>query len=125
NSDFHQYSHSVDRNERFQHQPVDEERRVAYGQLLRMIEFKIRFPADFEHRRRVLLLAVIRPVKLIGHSKRLGFPFYQDGKFLPVEVVDVDDISCLVARIPGHGQGPRKWALCERQDAMGVSEDID
>ncbi|KAJ7213826.1 hypothetical protein GGX14DRAFT_360516, partial [Mycena pura] len=91
NSDFHQYSHSVDRNERFQHQPVDEERRVVYGQLLRMIEFKICFPADFEHHRRVLLLAVIPPVKLIGHSKRLGFPFYQDGKFLPVEIVDVDD----------------------------------
>jgi hypothetical protein len=58
-------------------------------------------------------------------SDKLGFWYYQDGKFLPIEVIDVDDISCLVARIPGHKPGPQLWALCEREDAMAVSADSD
>ncbi|KAF7323554.1 hypothetical protein MKEN_00575700 [Mycena kentingensis (nom. inval.)] len=71
-----------------------------------------------------LLLAVVRPVRLHSKNKRLDFPYYKDGKFLPIEVIDVDDISCLVARIPGHGKGPRKYALCERPDAMLVGDDV-
>ncbi|KAJ7331078.1 hypothetical protein DFH08DRAFT_1084116 [Mycena albidolilacea] len=71
---------------------------------------------------RNLLLAVVGPVKL--HRKNhLGTPYYQDGKFSPLEVIDVDDLSCLVPRIPDQTPGPRLWALCERQDAMGGSED--
>jgi hypothetical protein len=52
-------------------------------------------------------LAIVRPVKILAKRKRLG----------------IDDISCLVARIHDHEPGPRRWAPCERQDAMGVTEE--
>ncbi|KAJ7367130.1 hypothetical protein DFH08DRAFT_680309, partial [Mycena albidolilacea] len=47
---------------------------------------------------------------------------YQDGKFKPLEVIDVDNISCLVAQIPDHQLGLRHWALWERPDAMGAGD---
>ncbi|KAF7325517.1 hypothetical protein MKEN_00400800 [Mycena kentingensis (nom. inval.)] len=122
---FIKYSHSVDKNQRFRNRPVDEERQVSYGQLLRIIEFKVRFPRDIRPRDRSLLLALVRPVRCAAKSDRLGFWYYQDGQFLPMEVIDVDDISCLVARIPGHKPGPQLWALCERQDAMAASDDVE
>lgn len=118
-----QYFHEVDKNRNHRNLAVDMERRVAYGQLLRIIEFFADIPPAFEDNQpidqaRNLVLAVVRPVKL--HRKNhLGTPYYQDGKFSPLEVIDVDDLSCLVARIPDHTPGPRLWALCERQDAMG------
>ncbi|KAF7328012.1 hypothetical protein MKEN_00381900 [Mycena kentingensis (nom. inval.)] len=122
---FIKYSHSVDKNQRFRNRPVDEEWQVSYGQLLRIIEFKVRFPRDIRPRDRSLLLALVRPVRCAAKSDRLGFWYYQDGQFLPMEVIDVDDISCLVARIPGHKPGPQLWALCERQDAMAASDDVE
>ncbi|KAJ7212515.1 hypothetical protein GGX14DRAFT_393416 [Mycena pura] len=70
---------------------------------------------------RNVLLAVIRPVKL-AKKNPFNTPYYQDGQFLPLEVIDVDDISYLVARISDPGSGPRLWALCERPDAMGMAE---
>ncbi|KAJ7187700.1 hypothetical protein GGX14DRAFT_383392 [Mycena pura] len=121
------YSHDVDKNARHPRRPVVLERRVAYGQLLRVLEFHADLPTITDDNGRVtqrpsvLLLAVIRPVKIQAASARLGTPYYQDGQFSPIKVVDVDDISCLVARIPAPGSGPKKWALCERFDAMGVS----
>ncbi|KAJ7206023.1 hypothetical protein GGX14DRAFT_310137, partial [Mycena pura] len=90
---------SFDKNQRFRNRPVEEEWQVAYGQLLRIIEFETRFPRDFCQRDRSLLLAVVKPVRCAAKSERLGYWYYQDGKFLPTEVIDVDDISCLVARI--------------------------
>ncbi|KAJ7325781.1 hypothetical protein DFH08DRAFT_710062, partial [Mycena albidolilacea] len=118
------YSHDVDKNRNFKNRPIVLERKAAYGQLLRIIEFSADFPdSNSETQPRGLLLAVIRPVKLLG--KNANTPYYQDGKFAPIEVVDVDEISCLVARIPDHEPGPRRWALCERQDAMDVAEDED
>jgi hypothetical protein len=71
---------------------------------------------------RNLLLAVIRPAKL-AKKNHLDTPYYRDGQFLPLEVIDVDDISCLVARIPDPVPRPLTWALCERPDAMGMSEE--
>jgi hypothetical protein len=56
-------------------------------------------------------------------GKNTNISYYQEGRFAPIEVVDIDEISCLVARIPDHEPGPRRWALCERQDAMDVAED--
>ncbi|KAJ7248945.1 hypothetical protein C8J57DRAFT_1522000 [Mycena rebaudengoi] len=49
-------------------------------------------------------------------------PYYQEGKFKPFEAIDIDDISYLVARVPDHQTGPRRWALSERADAMGVGD---
>ncbi|KAF8215495.1 hypothetical protein K438DRAFT_1749526 [Mycena galopus ATCC 62051] len=122
-----QFSHDVDKNQNHRRLPVVLERRIAYGQLLRVIEFFADIPPALEdaqprNQARSLLLGVVRPVKL--HRKNhLGTPYYQDGKFSPLEVIDVDDVSCLVARIPDHTPGPRLWALSERQDAMGKSDD--
>ncbi|KAK6992594.1 hypothetical protein R3P38DRAFT_3082366 [Favolaschia claudopus] len=121
------YSHQVDKNARRRRMPVVLERRVAYGQLLRTIEFFADLPTIVNDNGQVtqkpttLLLAVVRPVKLQAQSKILGTPYYREGDVSPIEVIDVDDISCLVSRIPDHQPGPRKWALWERHDAMGVS----
>nr|GAT42540.1 predicted protein [Mycena chlorophos] len=123
---FIKYSHDVDKNAHHPRRPVVLERRIAYGQLLEILEFHADLPIITDEDGHItqhpadLLLAVIRPVKLTQKNK-LGTPYYQDGQFSPVEVVDVDDLSCLVARIPDHGSGPKKWALCERFDAMGAS----
>nr|GAT49353.1 predicted protein [Mycena chlorophos] len=123
-----QYSHEVDKNARYRNRPVQLERRVAYAQLLRVVEFRAELLVVTNDNGRItqqpktLLLAVVRPVKIAQKSVRLGTPYYQDGQFAPVEVIDVDDLSCLVARIPDPERGPKKWALCERSDAMGVSE---
>ncbi|KAJ7212075.1 hypothetical protein GGX14DRAFT_361968 [Mycena pura] len=122
---FIKYSHSVDKNARFRNQPVEEERRIAYGQLMRIIKFEVKFPCGFKPCLRSLLLAVVRPVRWKAKSDELGFWYYQDGHFLPVEVIDVDNISCLVARIPAHEPGPQLWAICERHDAMGMSDDVE
>ncbi|KAJ7606210.1 hypothetical protein FB45DRAFT_1139881 [Roridomyces roridus] len=121
------YSHEVDVNRNFRHKPVLLQREIVYGQLLRVIEFHADIPSAPDdngrlvQQARTVWLAVIRPVKLLGKSKRLGIPFYKDNA--PIEVVDVDDLSCLVARIPDHEPGPPRWALCERQDAMGAGEE--
>jgi hypothetical protein len=117
----------VNRNHR--HQPVLLQQQAAYGQLLRIIEFFADLPSSHDDRgcvfeqARIVWLAIVRPVKILAKSKRLGLPYYQDNNFTPIEAIDVDDISCLVARIPDHGPGPRRWALSERQDAMGVTEE--
>ncbi|KAK6984134.1 hypothetical protein R3P38DRAFT_3232395 [Favolaschia claudopus] len=124
---FIKYFHQVDKNARHRRLPVVLERRVAYGQLLRTIEFFADLPpttndaGEIIQQPKTLLLAVIRPVKLLAQSKTLGTPYYRDGDVSPIEVIDVDDISCLVSRIPDHQPGPRKWALWERHDAMGVA----
>ncbi|KAJ7159368.1 hypothetical protein C8R43DRAFT_1234078 [Mycena crocata] len=124
-----EYSHDVDKNRNRRHLPVLLERQVAYGQLLRIVEFFANLPSARDdngkstEQARMVLLAVIRPVNILAQSQRLGTPYYQDNKFAPIEVIDVDDISCLVARIPAPGNGPRRWALGERSDAMGASED--
>ncbi|KAF8216961.1 hypothetical protein K438DRAFT_1748094 [Mycena galopus ATCC 62051] len=123
------YSHDVDKNRNRRHQPVLLQREVAYGQLLRIVEVFADLPRVVDgngepvQQARTVLLAVVRPVKLQAQSQRLGTPYFQDNKFAPIEVIDADDISCLVARVPAPGGGPRRWALCERQDAMGVSEE--
>ncbi|KAJ7331375.1 hypothetical protein DFH08DRAFT_619136, partial [Mycena albidolilacea] len=103
---FLKYSHDVDKNRNNRRMPVHLERKTAYGQLLRIVEFTA--PP------RRLLLAIIRPVGLSYYASNPDTPYYQDGKFKPLEVIDVDDISCLVARIPDHQPGPRRWALWER-----------
>ncbi|KAJ6448811.1 hypothetical protein C8R45DRAFT_850132 [Mycena sanguinolenta] len=126
---FMKYSHSVDLNRNHRHKDINFQRQVAYGQLLRVIEFDADLPSapnahgQLIEQARTLWVAVVRPVKILAKSKHLGTPYYQDNKFDPVEVIDVDDISCLVARIPDHEPGPRRWALAERQDAMGATED--
>ncbi|KAF8135886.1 hypothetical protein K438DRAFT_1639915, partial [Mycena galopus ATCC 62051] len=126
---FIKYSHTVDVNCNYRHKPVLLQQQIAYGQLLRVIEFAANLPCTCDDHGRIVIqartiwLAVMRPVKILAKSKRLGIPYYQDNNFSPVEVIDVDDISCLVARIPDHEPGPRRWALCERQDAMGASEE--
>ncbi|KAJ7198612.1 hypothetical protein GGX14DRAFT_374143, partial [Mycena pura] len=110
---FIKYSCEVDLNARHRNRPVVLQRRVAYGQLLRVVEFFVDLPVvsangKITQKPRDVLLAVIRPVKPTEQNT-LRMPYYQDGKFAPLEVVDV---SCLVARVPDHGPGPRKWALC-------------
>ncbi|KAF7334087.1 hypothetical protein MVEN_02314400 [Mycena venus] len=125
---FVKYTHEVDKNRRHRHMPVILERRVAYGQLLRVVEFHANLPTLMECDKHViqarrLLLAVICPVKIFGHKSVPEIPYYKDGQFHPIEVVDVDDISCLVARVPDHEPGGRSWALCERQDTMGAAEE--
>ncbi|KAJ7168356.1 hypothetical protein C8R43DRAFT_877197, partial [Mycena crocata] len=126
---FIKYSHDVDKNHNCCHLPVLLERQVAYGQLLRIVEFFADLPPARDdngkstEQARMVLLAVIRLVTILAQSQRLGTPYYQDNKFAPIEVIDVDDISCLVARIPAPGNDPCRWALGERNDAMGMSED--
>ncbi|KAJ7840332.1 hypothetical protein B0H13DRAFT_1910773 [Mycena leptocephala] len=126
---FIKYSHAVDVNRNHRHKPVLLQREVAYGQLLRVIEFVADLPSAPDdngclvEQSRTIWLAVVRPVKILGKSKRLGTPYCLDNNFAPLEVIDVDDISCLVARIPDHEPGRPRWALCERQDAMGVAEE--
>jgi hypothetical protein len=117
----------VNRNHR--QQPFLLQQQAAYGQLLRINEFFADLPSSHDdHGRvveqaRIVWLAIVRPVRILAKSKRLGLPYYQDNNLAPIEAIDVDDISCLVARIPDHGPGPRRWALSERQDPMGVTEE--
>ncbi|KAJ6554783.1 hypothetical protein B0H19DRAFT_948174 [Mycena capillaripes] len=126
---FIKYSRVVDLNRNHRNMPVLLRRQPAYGQLLRIVEFVAGLPSvrdndgQLVQQARTVWLAIVRPVKILAKSKRLGIPYYQDNKFAPIEAIDVDDISCLVARIPDHEPGPRRWALCERQDAMGVTEE--
>ncbi|KAJ7190694.1 hypothetical protein GGX14DRAFT_407771 [Mycena pura] len=98
------------------------ERRAVHGQLLRIIEFDAGFPRAAPHH---LLLAVIHPVQALYYKSNPNTPYYQEEKFKPLEVVDVDDMSCLVARVPDryHETGPRLWALCECPDTMGAGAD--
>ncbi|KAJ7469016.1 hypothetical protein FB451DRAFT_954212, partial [Mycena latifolia] len=97
-----QYSHEIDKNHNHRRLPVVLQPQVAYGQLLRIIEFFTDIPPlpgdEPQIQARNLLLAV-RSLKL-AKKNHLGTPYYQDGHFSPIEVIDVDDISCLVARIP-------------------------
>jgi hypothetical protein len=58
-------------------------------------------------------------VKELQKSRKLGTT-YQDGQFPLIKVIDVDILSCLVAWIPSPETGPRKWALCEHHNTMGV-----
>ncbi|KAJ7430028.1 hypothetical protein FB451DRAFT_1069282, partial [Mycena latifolia] len=122
---FIKYSHEIDKNRNHRRLPVVLQRQVAYGQLLRIIELFADIPPlpgdEPQIQARNLLLAVVRPVKL-AKKNHLGTPYYQDGHFSPIEVIDVDDISCLVARIPDHESGRRYFALWERPDAMGMAE---
>ncbi|KAJ7226887.1 hypothetical protein GGX14DRAFT_555481 [Mycena pura] len=108
---FIKFTSTVDINARRPRQPRVEQRRVAYGQLLRVLEFTPNLPAECGARRPVLL-AVVLPVRKTAESRRLGFPYYQDGKFAPVEVIDVDDIcmnllgSCPFSmKLETHGPG--------------------
>jgi hypothetical protein len=84
---------------------------VAYGQLLRIIELftNLLHAADGNgepvKQAHTMLLAVIHPVKLLAQSQRLGTPYFQDNKVAPIEVIDADDISCLVAHISYQGAG--------------------
>jgi hypothetical protein len=97
------------------------ERCIAYGQLLRILELSANLSESrHEPQERGLLLAVIRPCKL-RFKNLANTPYYRDGKFEPIEVVDVDIISCLVACVPDHERGTRLWALCECQDAMDAT----
>ncbi|KAJ7218620.1 hypothetical protein GGX14DRAFT_356905 [Mycena pura] len=117
---FLKYSHDVDKNRNRPRMPVVFERKIAYGQLLRIIDFKAHFPrAPARH----LLLALIHPVQVSYYTSNPSTPYYQDGKFKPLEVIDVDDVSCLVARVPDHATGPRRWGICERADAMRAGDE--
>ncbi|KAJ7245754.1 hypothetical protein C8J57DRAFT_1082207 [Mycena rebaudengoi] len=116
---FLKYSHDVDKNQNHRRMPVTLERKTAYGQLLHIIDFSANFPHAAP---RHLLLAIIRPVHVSYYKSNPNTPYYQEGKFKPFEAIDVDDISCLVARVPDHQTGPRRWALSERADAMGVGD---
>ncbi|KAF8125395.1 hypothetical protein K438DRAFT_1567371 [Mycena galopus ATCC 62051] len=116
---FLKYSHDVDKNQNHRRMPVELQRKTAYGQLLRIIDLPANLPPAAP---RHLLLAVIRPVHVSYYTSNLGTAYYQEGKFKPLEVIDVDDISCLVARVPDHQAGPRRWALRERSDTMGAGE---
>ncbi|KAJ6599690.1 hypothetical protein DFH09DRAFT_1021152 [Mycena vulgaris] len=124
---FIKHSHEVDKNRNHRRLPVVLQRQVAYGQLLRIIEFFADIPPsespgdEPQIQARNLLLAVVRPVKL-AKKNHLGMPYYQDGQFSPIEVIDVDVISCLVAHIPDHESGRRYFAIWERPDAMGMAE---
>nr|GAT58175.1 predicted protein [Mycena chlorophos] len=111
-------SPDVDINAHHSRQPRKDERQAAYGQLLELLEFIVVLPESDINK--PLLLASIRPVKVPKRSP-YPFPVYQDGKFNPIEVVDADDLSCLVARIPANRAGPRVYALYERPGAMGAS----
>ena len=81
----------MDLNETRPRLPANYERRVAYGQLLRVVEFCADLPVItgddgvISQQPTMLLLAVIRPVKLLQKSKKLGTPYYQDGEFLPIQ----------------------------------------
>ncbi|KAJ7347182.1 hypothetical protein DFH08DRAFT_699504 [Mycena albidolilacea] len=121
------YSHDVDKNRNRRRLPVILERHVAYGQLLRIVQFFADLPTSTKDGQPLpqaqnVLLAIVRPVKL-AKKNHLDTPYSKDGEFSPIDVIDVDDISCLIARIPDHKPGPRMWALCERPDAMGMSEE--
>ncbi|KAJ7275908.1 hypothetical protein C8J57DRAFT_1505209 [Mycena rebaudengoi] len=114
---FIKYSHDVDKNRNRRHQPVLLQREVSYGQLLRIVEVFADLPRAVDgkservQQARTMLLAVIRPVKLLAQSQRLGTPYFQDNRFAPIEVIDANDISCQVACVPALGGGPRRWAL--------------
>ncbi|KAF7306218.1 hypothetical protein MIND_00412300 [Mycena indigotica] len=97
---------------------------VAYGQLLRLLEFTIALPPECDTASCPLLLAAIRPVKEPKKSP-YPFPVYQDGQFRPIEVIDVDDLSCLVARVPANRRGPLVYALYEHPDSMGSAVEAE
>ncbi|KAJ7206889.1 hypothetical protein GGX14DRAFT_366816 [Mycena pura] len=125
---FIKYSRQVDANARYRNRPVVWKSQVEYGQLLRLIDFNARLPTIQDGNRiiqrpRSLLLAVVRRVHHKQQYPTLPLPYYDDGKFGPIDIIDVDEISCLVARVPDHGPGPRRFALCERSDTMGVADD--
>ncbi|KAJ6451054.1 hypothetical protein C8R45DRAFT_766091, partial [Mycena sanguinolenta] len=108
---FLKYSHEIDKNENHSRMPIAWERQSVYGQLLRIIDFSVNIPGSAP---RHLLLAVICPVHVFSSKSNPNTPYYQEAKFKPLEVVDVDDLSYLVARVPDHAPGPRRWELCER-----------
>jgi hypothetical protein len=89
-------------------------RTAAYGQLLRIVEFVADLPVITNHKGEItqkpqtVLLAVVRPVKEIAKSQRLGTPYYQDGQFLPIEAVDVDDLSVVGNRPINYVNGQMK-----------------
>jgi hypothetical protein len=83
----------------------------VYGQLLRIVQFFADLPTSTKDGQPLpqaqnVLLAIVRPVKL-AKKNHLDTPYSKDGEFSPIEVIDVDDISCLIARIPDHKPGPQ------------------
>ncbi|KAL0563930.1 hypothetical protein V5O48_018126 [Marasmius crinis-equi] len=119
---FIKYTVEVNKNKRFRNLPVVMERCPAYSELLTVIELDLLKTSNAEcfGGRQSDLLAVIRPAKLAQKNK-LTTPYYYDGEFKPVEVINVDDISCLVARIPDRWPTScLRWALYERPYVMGL-----
>ncbi|KAL0063865.1 hypothetical protein AAF712_009218 [Marasmius tenuissimus] len=120
---FVKFSIEVDKNRNFRNLPVELRRCVAYGQLLHVLEVEIDFSSISDDGKKWLLLAVIRPCRLESKN-RLDMPYYYDDHFKPVVVVDADDVSCLVARIPDRRPNKRlRWALYERPYAMGLGSE--
>ncbi|KAJ7208374.1 hypothetical protein GGX14DRAFT_365624 [Mycena pura] len=126
---FIKYSRQVDRNARSRHRDVEWYSKVEYGQLLRVVQFKCPLPLIWENNKvtqqsKMLLLAVVRSVKLDTSRSTARIPYFKDGPSGtgPIHIINVDEISCLVARIPDHGAGSRRWALGERHDAMGAAD---
>ncbi|KAL0069536.1 hypothetical protein AAF712_003194 [Marasmius tenuissimus] len=114
-STFVKYTYTFDKNESFKNKPVVLQRCTMYGQLLRIVQFE----ADFisQGSSNTYLVAVIRPVKLDKHyADGMGTAYCKINNFGPIVAIDVDDVSCLVARVPDRG----RWALYERPYAMGL-----
>ncbi|KAL0062238.1 hypothetical protein AAF712_010868 [Marasmius tenuissimus] len=117
---FVKYMYLFDKNERFKNRPVILERRPVYGQLHRVVEFKADFGAQgFCNTHTV---AIICPVKLNEHyTDGLGTPYCKINVFASIIAVDLDDVSCLMARVPDCG----RWALYEQPYAMGLDSSED
>ncbi|KAJ7612748.1 hypothetical protein FB45DRAFT_673250, partial [Roridomyces roridus] len=116
---FIKYSRQVDRNERSRNHDVEWYSKVEYGQLLRVVQFQCPLPFIWENNQvtqdsKMLLLAVVRPVKLDKSRSTPTTPYFKDNNFGAVHIINVDEMSCLVARLPDHGEGARRWALGER-----------
>ncbi|KAJ7192132.1 hypothetical protein GGX14DRAFT_578439 [Mycena pura] len=99
---------------------------ISYGW---WIFFKCPLPLIWENNQvtqqsKTLLLAVVRSVKLDTSRGTAGIPYFKDGPSGtdPIHIINVDEISCLVARVPDHGAGSRRWALGERHDAVGAAD---
>ncbi|KAJ7610097.1 hypothetical protein FB45DRAFT_682952, partial [Roridomyces roridus] len=105
---FIKYSRQVDRNERSRNRNVEWYSKVEYGQLLRVVQFKCPLPLIWQDNGvaqgpKMLLLAVIRSVKQDTARSTDSIPYFKDGAFGPIHIINVDEISCLIARIPDHG----------------------
>ncbi|EJD42284.1 hypothetical protein AURDEDRAFT_19040, partial [Auricularia subglabra TFB-10046 SS5] len=111
---FIRYTLDVDRNARQRNVTPDFAPVAFFGQLLRIFVLELPALPQYEQpRAQTLLLAEIQQCHDTTEPNNAGVRYF-DGKYKPVEVIDLGCIECLVGQMQDRG----KWAIIDRSNEL-------